>query len=491
MPKKSFVKTYSVSYKPPFFVFVFILCLFLVLFSGSPYANTNPVWSEPQLLESANGMLDTSLLAQNTKVRIGTTEKDSNTYNGAFSAPTWKIKGGDTVKVNITNNLDTITNLHFHGGHISPKGKSDNVFIAIAPDTSFTYEYHIPVNHPPGLYWYHPHAHPFTEEQVMGGMAGAIIVKGNIDELPGIKGVPEKLLVLQTQDGDNPNNPERLVNGKKMPTIYLRPGETQRWRILNASADDFFNFAIPGYTLHIISRDGNTLDRVVQKESELLSPGDRIEILIRGGMPGEYQIKSLPFNEGFAHYVEDSFMRLKVEGIPMFPKPLPTTLLPFNDLRNVKIDKKRVLTFGVEGPADMPVFLIDGKPFDPNIINQTITLGTTEEWVLENKSKENHPFHIHINPFQVVAINGKPVESHGYDDTFSIPPHSTLTIRTKYTDFDGKFVLHCHILFHEDHGMMQIVEIVKPGATNAPHNGLPAMEHRMNYAPNHETHRRH
>lgn len=468
-----------------FLVFCFIVFLFFVLFSGSRFADTNPPWSEPQMLESANARLEVSLLSQETSVMIGNSKKDSKVYNGAFSAPTWKIKGGDTVKVNITNNLDTITNLHFHGGHISPKGKSDNVFIAIVPDTSFTYEYHIPVNHPPGLYWYHPHAHPFTEEQVMGGMAGAIIVKGDIDELPGIKGVPEKLLVLQTQDRNDSNNPERLVNGQKMPTIYLRPGETQRWRILNASADDFFNFAIPGYQLNIISRDGNTLDQVVQTDNEVLSPGDRIEILIQGKLPGTYSVESLPFNEGFAQYVKDSFMTLKVEGIPTLPKALPTTLLPIDDLRNVKIDKTRKLTFGMGGPDDMPTFLLDGKPFDPNVINQTMTLGTTEEWQLINNTKETHPFHININPFQVLAINGKPVDRHGYDDTFFIPAHGTVTMRTRYKDFDGKFMLHCHILFHEDHGMMQIVEIVKPGATNAPHNGLPAMEHRMNYAPNH------
>ena len=118
-------------------------------------------------------------------------------------------------------------------------------------------------------------------------------------------------------------------------------------------------------------------------------------------------------------------------------------------------------------------FLIDGKEFDSNRVDQTLTLGHLEEWTILNTSNEIHPFHIHVNPFQVVAINGQPVDRPGYDDTFPVPARGSIKIRTRYVDFDGKFVIHCHILFHEDHGMMQVVRIVDPAhpeasATNAP-----------------------
>ena len=105
-----------------------------------------------------------------------------------------------------------------------------------------------------------------------------------------------------------------------------------------------------------------------------------------------------------------------------------------------------------------------------------MVLGTTEEWHLVNKSNDTHPFHIHINPFQVISVNGKAVDRHGYDDTFPISPYGTVVIRTQYKDFDGKYVLHCHVLFHEDHGMMQIVEVIVPGHGIAQDNGVPLRE---------------
>lgn len=169
-------------------------------------------------------------------------------------------------------------------------------------------------------------------------------------------------------------------------------------------------------------------------------------------------------------------MHIKVAGLPVLPSPIPTTLLPMVDLRNAKVDNLRTLTFSEGGTNDNPTFLFDGKMFDPNVVNQVMVLGTTEEWHLVNNSDEVHPFHIHINPFQVISINGKAVDRPNYDDTFPIPVHSTVVIRTRYLDFDGKYVLHCHILFHEDHGMMQIVEVVKPGAAPASDNGVPLRE---------------
>jgi FtsP/CotA-like multicopper oxidase with cupredoxin domain len=169
-------------------------------------------------------------------------------------------------------------------------------------------------------------------------------------------------------------------------------------------------------------------------------------------------------------------MKIKVFGLPVIPKSLPTKLIPYDNFKNAKIDNVRTLTFSEGGTDDNPTFLLDGKEFNPNVVNQVMTLGTTEEWHLVNETSETHPFHIHINPFQVISINGIPVDRKSLDDTFPIPAHGEVVMRTKYRDFDGKYVLHCHILFHEDHGMMQVVEVVKPNAIPAPDNGLPERE---------------
>lgn len=479
MPAKKSVKTKSPSenYLSSFIIFFIIIGAFgIVGFLVSPYADFNPKWQQPNTLKSQNGVLNVTLDAAKSSVNIGGTVTDSNVYNGKYINDTWEVKGGDTINVHLVNNMTEPTNLHFHGSHVSPKSNSDNVLLNIKPGETFDYTYKLPINHPPGLYWYHPHLHHYTDEQVMGGMLGAIKVDGNVDQLQGIKGIPERMLVLTTQDPSNSNAVNRLVNNMVNPTLYVRPFQTVRLEILNASSDDFYNLAIPGQKLNIISRDGNTLSHVDSVDSEVMAPGDRIQILFKAGLWGNYQVQSLVYNAGSFTYPESNFMQIKVAGIPVIPQPLPTTLEPVTDLRNVHVDNIRTLTFSEGGTNNNPTFLLDGKEFDSNVVNQVITLGTTEEWHLVNNSVDTHPFHIHINPFQVISVNSQPVDRFGYDDTFPVPAHGNVVIRTRYKDFDGKFVLHCHILFHEDHGMMQVVEIVKPGNSVSPDNGIPSRE---------------
>ena len=471
MAKKQNKKQKGFGLKKVLLVIVGLIVLLLVL---NQFLDLNIPWKSPDVLKSRDGKLDLTLDITKEKVSIGGKETETNVYNGRYIGQTWEIKGGDKVGVNLKNNMDQPTNLHFHGSHVSPKGNSDNVLLNIKPGETFDYEYNLPENHPPGLYWYHPHLHTYTDDQVNGGMLGAIIVRGDVDELPGIKGVTERLLVLTTNDqGDSVI---RLVNNELNPTLYVRPFETLRLRMVNAASDDFYNIAIPGQKLNIISRDGNTLSEVQSVDSELMAPGDRIEILFQAGAWGEYTVQSAKYAQGFFTYPEDNFMKIKVFGLPVIPKELPTTLIPHEDFKDAEIDNTRTLTFSEGGTAENTTYLLDGKEFDPNVIDQIMELGTTEEWRLVNESGETHPFHIHVNPFQVMTVNGEPVDRKGYDDTFPIPANGEVVIRTKYTDFDGKYVLHCHILFHEDHGMMQVVEVVKPGSSTTPHNGLPERE---------------
>ncbi len=454
------------------FVLVFIGCIVILLIPKHFFVV--PEWLKPPILKSQNGVLNVTLDAKKSEVDIGGKSMSSNVWNNSYISETWEVKGGDTINVHFENNMTDPTNLHFHGGHVSPKGNSDNVLLNIKPGETFDYEYNLPKDHPPGLYWYHPHLHRYTDEQVMGGMLGAIVVRGDIDELPGIKGVTEKILVLTTQD--NGNNIDRLVNNQVNPTLYLRPFETARFRILNASSDDFYNFAIPGQKLNIISRDGNTLSEVQSVDSEVMAPGDRIEILFTPGLWQTYQVKSLKYNAGSFTYPEANFMKIQVAGFPTSPAELPTTLIKHKDFRDEPVVRTRTLTFTEGGTNNNPTYLLDGKEFNPNQIDQVMTLGAVEQWNLINESGDTHPFHIHVNPFQVLSVNGKEVDLKGYDDTFPVPANGEVVIKTQYKDFDGKFVLHCHILFHEDNGMMQLVEVVKPGASPAPDNGIPDRE---------------
>ena len=361
--------------------------------------------------------------------------------------------------------------------HVSPEGNADNIFLSVKAGERFQYAYQIPENHPGGLYWYHPHLHGAVTNQVFGGMAGPIIIEGDIDAMPGIADVPERLLVLQaTQlyaDGSvidivdvPPAGPsmqkqyQRLVNGQLNPTMTMRPGETQRWRILNASVNVTYLLNLDGHQLHQIAKDGNTLNETWTRDAISLSPGERVEVLVQAGVAGTYALRTLPISTGFTTLKDATLATLVVDGSPMTRQPLPTTLLPVEDLSTAGITAQRRFTFQNGTFPPMPQdasFWINSQSFDAARDDAVVQLNTTEEWVIRNASGTWHPFHIHVNDYQVVAVNGQPVPLRYHEDTTAIPPFGEITMRTRFEDFPGRWVFHCHILLHEDHGMMGTV----------------------------------
>ena len=458
---------------------------------------------EPEVRVSQDGLLDTTLNCRVQSVPLAGSTATMSVYEGASPGPTLRVRPGDKLRVTLVNMLDDLppglpatspflcspmsmggeqmgemcdTNLHVHGMHVSPEGNGDNVFLTVKAGESFQYEFQIPENHPAGLYWYHPHLHGRTTNQVFGGLAGAIIVEGDIDELPGIAGLPERLLILQGtklyEDGSvinildtPPTGPSqesaymRLVNGQLNPTMTMQPGETQRWRILNASVNVFFRLQLDGHQLHQVAKDGNTLNETWSRDEIVLSPGERAEVLIQAGPAGSYALRALSMATGFNTQKEATLATLVVDGEAVKPQPLPTTLLPVEDFSMVPIDQSRRITFQFGPPINPPqtIFWIDHEIFDGERDDQTVQLNTTEEWVIRNATANWHPFHIHINDYQVTAINGTPVPLRYHEDTTAVPPFGEITMRTRYLDFPGRWVYHCHILLHEDKGMMGTV----------------------------------
>lgn len=476
---------------------------------------------EPPPRASANGVLNTSLTAapqtltyQYTEQRGGvmtpvTVQVNAMLYEGGLPGPTLQVQPGDTLRIALTNGLpgaagiagidhsgrdeihtahaeqdsDTnVTNLHTHGFHVSPRDNSDNVFLQILPGATQPYEIAIPANHPAGLYWYHPHFHGQVFTQVDAGMAGAIIIRGDLDDLPGVRGLRERLLVLQSPSFGT-STTYHTVNGRlsavfpgetgvtatvpNQPVLPIRPGETQRWRIANASADTFYQLQLDGHQLNEIAADGNTLGRVWVRDTILIAPGERVELLIQASTtPGSYALRSLPLGAAFRNLPGFTFATMAVQGVVETASPLPDRLLPFEDLRGLSVDRRRELVFSVLTPpgAPFPNFVIDNRDFDPGRIDQLVDLNAVEEWTVYNDSDEWHPFHIHVNPFQVVAVNGAPVPAHGYEDTVPLPARDlvsgvpgSVTFRTRFLDFTGRYVYHCHLVFHEDHSMMGVV----------------------------------
>jgi FtsP/CotA-like multicopper oxidase with cupredoxin domain len=435
---------------------------------------------EPPALRSVDGRLDLTLESSFGPATMGGQQVTTYNYNGMVPGPTLRLKAGENLGITLANrNVADGTNLHTHGLHVSPAGHSDNVFVHLMPGERFAYDYAIPRDRTsglyiPGFYWYHPHLHGDSTDQVEGGMAGALIVEGGagtLDTLPGVGDLPERLLVLQATQfdahGTALTSPEIdviavFVNGQAQPTIAIAPGETQRWRILNASSFMFVNLALEGHQFHQIASDGNPLRAVWSRDTILMAAGERVDLLIQGGPAGRYALRSLPWGADLPFQAQPAFpiATLVSVGPAVTPRPLPTTLIPFEDLRQATVDRAREITFAET--LDPFRVLIDGKEFDENRIDQTVRLGALEEWRLRNTSVDWHPFHIHVNDFQVLSVNGEPVDAHSWEDTVPIPAHGEIVIRSRFLDFMGKTVYHCHILDHEDRGMMGVVEIVDP-----------------------------
>lgn len=191
---------------------------------------------QSQLYKSSNGLLELDLEASLRPVSLGNQQAYLMSYNGQVPGPRLEAKPRDTVRIHFTNNLEQPTNLHYHGLHVSPVGNADNALLSISAGERLTYEFPLPQNHPAGTFWYHPHHHGHVAEQVFGGLAGLLIVRGELDAIPEIQAAQEEFLVLQDFDLDvngrinPPNHMARMmgregslvtVNGQRNPSLSI------------------------------------------------------------------------------------------------------------------------------------------------------------------------------------------------------------------------------------------------------------------------------
>lgn len=468
-----------------------LLLLVLLALAGAAVARSQQVSSpgffQPREIVSHNGVFKATLVvSKGTALVNGKPVQGMMTVNGMYPGPTLKMQPGDHVEITLVNKLPLPTNLHFHGFRVTPANIGDNVLRMMAPalttrelqsGNKYKISFTIPKDHQQGLYWYHPHHHGYVDEEVYAGFAGLIEVGDPLSEVPSLHGLPERDMALTaiavTPGGKlNANASVRgemnLVNGRLKPTLHIRPGETQLWRVANISNGNFYKLQLPGHVLHVIGFDGNPVPHRQDKNWVLLAPGNRVEFLVQGGKPGVYPLRSLDFNEGFDNFGQFTLAKVVVSGKPMTPIALPTLISPSelreqtNTLNDPLVDR-HTLTFSIDNPfpKNNYGFRINGKLFNDDRVDINAFINTTEEWTLRNTSFEYHPFHIHTNDFLVEKVNVKPVPIDGFRDTVPIPPHGNVTIRMRYRTFTGKAVFHCHILYHEDHGMMGIIQFRK------------------------------
>jgi bilirubin oxidase len=398
-------------------------------------------------------------------------------YNGSVPGPTLEVNEGDRVIIHFENKLSVPTTVHWHGLHI-PFDSDGSPFHPVQPGGKRIYSFTLKKGSA-GTYWYHPHPNHSTGYQVAKGLYGAIIVRAPDDPLP--RSIREKLIILSDNrfaaDGsidlpeqhspgahvDSENGREGdvlFVNGQVLPVVQMRSGEVQRWRIINASSSRVYRLSIHGQSMLHVGDDGGLFEKPVEVNEIKIATGERIEVLVRGtGKPGDRTtLQALPYDR----YVFQTrpadwnktrdLVAIEYSSLPaQAAVRIPSTLRAIPVLDTSEATVTRVVTLS-QG-------LINGNVMDMNRVDFSAKLNATEIWQIENVVGMDHPFHLHGFQFQVIDRNGVPEPYRSWKDMVNIPKHETARIIVRYSDFPGKWMFHCHILDHEDQGMMGILEV--------------------------------
>jgi FtsP/CotA-like multicopper oxidase with cupredoxin domain len=414
-------------------------------------------------------------------VTLGGVTYTSNLFDGLLTPPVLKLEPGDSLTLQLVNGMtgsDKWTNLHFHGFAVSPVPPADNVIsIHVAPGDSFQYRMRLPGDHQQGLFWYHPHPHGVSAGQVGGGMAGLISIG---DPRAGfgqeIRDAAEFYLLLKQFTPSAPQASITTVNGERRVQLDDVPvGGRQFWRIANTASNRFFSLRVKGpggssEQFQTIARDGNPVPSGsrVMEDSMLLGPGQRAEIIVLASREGNYELRAVDFQRT-PTTVDSAAVLARARAVPTTPEARPRALAAA-ELRGGDASEgaaiRRLLSPDDEVIRDSltlgPGNTIDGVAYSPGGTPKQLQLGRTYEWKIKNNSTGWHDFHIHQNDFLVVSVGTRLMPEKYRLDTVNVPPNSNSVIRFTYERpvTVGSFVFHCHILAHEDGGMMGNVDLV-------------------------------
>lgn len=400
---------------------------------------------------------------------------DVYAFNGTVPGPTLELREGDHVVIHAINELPVATTIHWHGLHI-PANMDGSPFHLIKPGTQMDFVFTIPYG-TAGTYWYHPHVDHETGRQIAMGLYGAIIVRAADDPLPST--LTERLLLLSDNrflaDGSidlpDPHSPRGrvdfengregnvfFINDKVNPTLSIRSGEVQRWRILNTSGARVYRIALDGLPFLHVGSDGGLFEHPIEITELVLGIGERAEVLVRGtGAPGSRTtLQMLPYDRYIKqtrpadwNQTHDLLTLQYTDEVALQPIALPAKLRVIPALDTTQVTRRRVVS--------MSQGMLNGRMMDMARVDMTGKLGATEIWEIENLVGMDHPFHLHGFQFQVLDRNGVPERIRRWKDTVNVPGHQTARFIVRYDDFPGKWMFHCHILAHEDHGMMGVL----------------------------------
>ncbi|MFZ0683897.1 MAG: multicopper oxidase domain-containing protein [Terriglobales bacterium] len=493
------------------------------------------VVNDPYSISSQNGVLKAQFVMAHSVDQQGYTHYcyKYNAGGQVMEAPTLRLNPGDQLDLDVLDRIDdkdaqkmkmhmegapgqvcgdsgdptlNSTNVHFHGLNVPPVCHQDDVLTTLIQPGSagFHYSIQIPTTEPPGLYWYHPHVHGFTEFQVNGGAAGAMVVEGMEKYRPEVKGLTERIFVIRQQYLVPwvPGPYQLTVNYVTAPVLGVPPliqmqaGDREFWRVANASIQDFLQLQVVENErpkqLELVALDGYPLAQTRKETTILIPPAGRAEFIVQAPEAGKSAVfytqaystgptgnadlaETLANIEVLSGAMAVPRQKAAVASAPAVASSTP--VLKFSDLGHQAVTAQRKLFFseefgGTNGPIQFYI-TVDGqkqKVFEANekpVI--TTKVGAVEDWTIENRALETHAFHIHQIHFQVLEVNGQPVTDNDLRDTIEIPywtgtgPYPSVKVRMDFRDptIAGTFVFHCHILLHEDLGMMHKI-LVEP-----------------------------
>lgn len=408
----------------------------------------------------------------------------TSAFNGSWLGPTLIFNKGDDVEINVANELGEPTTVHWHGMHVS--AMNDGGPHTVIEDGT-TWHPAFPVLNKAATLWYHPHLHMFTNEHVYRGLAGMIIVRDDVEAaltLPRTYGIDDIPLFLQDRDFDEEGQlvfasmgqgaigGTYVINGTINPLLEA-PAQVMRFRVVNASSSRVYNVgASDNRMLAQIASDGGLLENTLDLARIRLSPGERAEFLVDfAGEEGDtlsfinYASELINGERGGASDsvtpldgVDSTFLTIEVVAATAEAvTTIPTELVTIDRMSESEAVRVRPMAFSND-ESSRP-YGINGVGMDLDVINEVVNLNDTEIWELTNETTDPHPFHIHNVDFQILDRDGvaPPDNERGWKDVVLVYPDEVVRFITKFTDFadpDTPYMYHCHLLDHEDRGMM-------------------------------------
>jgi FtsP/CotA-like multicopper oxidase with cupredoxin domain len=466
-----------------------------------------PLRTLPKLVNQSKtpGVFEARLTAVPARLDVGAGQQTEFwAYNGMIPGPLIEATAGDRVRILFENRIPgQESTIHWHGMPV-PAAQDGNPMSPVTSGSRRVYEFVLPADSA-SSYWYHPHPHRLSAEQVYRGLAGAFIVKPKSDPLPrdihdivvfitdlrlsATGAIPANNMVdlMNGREGDH-----LLVNGQQNPVLTVAPGSTCRFRLYNATNARYLRLAFQDHEMVLIGTDGGYVQAPILGLKEiLLSPAERADVIVTfAGRSGRtVALQTLPYERGWMGGGKPpsqtlSLLIVTLTGVPVGAAALPTKLRTIEELgtpgaiKRLEFGERMTMGdrmsmsgggmdhtkmgHGNDGGMAMQ-FLINGKAFEMGRVDLATRAGQVELWEVVNPTDMDHPFHLHGTQFQVTERekNGSNTKAPylAWKDTVNVAKAETVRFKVRQ-NMKGQRMYHCHILEHEDQGMMGVLDVI-------------------------------